>query len=115
MAAEVVLEARGLVKDYRRDRAVDGVDLVVHAGERVALLGPNGAGKTTTLLMILGVVSPDEGAVDDLRLRPRAPAQPGRGVRRLRGRATSRSPSACACASTCGSTGSSTASPIRTR
>src|SRR6476469_6971069 len=63
MAEDVVLEARGLVKDYRRDRAVDGVDLVVHAGERVALLGPNGAGKTTTLLMILGVVSPDEGAV----------------------------------------------------
>ncbi len=53
---DVVLEARGLVKDYRRDRAVDGVDLVVHEGERVALLGPNGAGKTTTLLMILGAV-----------------------------------------------------------
>jgi ABC-2 type transport system ATP-binding protein len=63
MVAEVVLDARGLVKDYRRNRAVDGIDLVVHAGERVALLGPNGAGKTTTLLMILGVVSPDEGAV----------------------------------------------------
>jgi ABC-2 type transport system ATP-binding protein len=63
MAGEVVLEARGLVKDYRRARAVDGVDLVVHAGERVALLGPNGAGKTTTLLMVLGVVSPDEGSV----------------------------------------------------
>ncbi len=63
MPAEVVLEARGLVKDYRRARAVDGVDIVVHAGERVGLLGPNGAGKTTTLLMILGVVSPDEGDV----------------------------------------------------
>jgi ABC-2 type transport system ATP-binding protein len=63
MAPDVVLEARGLVKDYRRARAVDGVDLVVHAGERVALLGPNGAGKTTTLLMILGVVSPDAGSV----------------------------------------------------
>jgi ABC-2 type transport system ATP-binding protein len=63
MVAEIVLDARGLVKDYRRNRAVDGVDLVVHAGERVALLGPNGAGKTTTLLMILGVVSPDEGSV----------------------------------------------------
>ncbi len=60
---ETVLEARGLVKDYRRARAVDGVDLVVRAGERVALLGPNGAGKTTTLLMVLGVVSPDAGSV----------------------------------------------------
>jgi ABC-2 type transport system ATP-binding protein len=63
MPTDVVLDARGLVKDYRRARAVDGVDLVVHVGERVALLGPNGAGKTTTLLMVLGVVSPDEGAV----------------------------------------------------
>jgi ABC-2 type transport system ATP-binding protein len=60
---EVVLDARGLVKDYRRARAVDGVDVTVHAGERVALLGPNGAGKTTTLLMILGVVAPDAGTV----------------------------------------------------
>jgi ABC-2 type transport system ATP-binding protein len=63
MFSDPVLRARGLVKDYRRARAVDGVDLVVRAGERVALLGPNGAGKTTTLLMILGVVSPDEGDV----------------------------------------------------
>jgi ABC-2 type transport system ATP-binding protein len=63
MAGDVVLEARGLVKDYRRDRAVDDVSLTVHAGERVALLGPNGAGKTTTLLMVLGVVSPDQGDV----------------------------------------------------
>jgi ABC-2 type transport system ATP-binding protein len=59
----VVLSARGLVKDYRRDRAVDGVNIVVHEGERVALLGPNGAGKTTTILMILGVVEPDAGEV----------------------------------------------------
>jgi ABC-2 type transport system ATP-binding protein len=63
MPGEIVLEARGLVKDYRRDRAVDGLELVVHEGERVALLGPNGAGKTTTLLMILGVVAPDAGSV----------------------------------------------------
>jgi ABC-2 type transport system ATP-binding protein len=60
----VVLEARGLVKDYARARAVDGVDLLVHTGERVALLGPNGAGKTTTLFMVLGVVAPDEGWVE---------------------------------------------------
>src|SRR5690349_7563753 len=61
---DVVLRAQGLVKDYRRTRAVDGVDVVVHTGERVALLGPNGAGKTTTLLMLLGVVSPDAGTVE---------------------------------------------------
>jgi ABC-2 type transport system ATP-binding protein len=59
-----VLRARGLVKDYKRVRAVAGVDLTVGAGERVALLGPNGAGKTTTLMMLLGVVSPDAGSVD---------------------------------------------------
>ena len=60
---EHVLAARGLVKAYRRGRAVDGVDLTVAPGERVAVLGPNGAGKTTTLLMCLGVVRPDEGTV----------------------------------------------------
>src|SRR5438132_8082945 len=59
-----VLRARGLVKQYKRIRAVDGIDLVVGAGERVALLGPNGAGKTTTLLMLLGVISPDEGWIE---------------------------------------------------
>ena len=59
-----VLRARGLVKQYKRIRAVDGIDLTVGAGERVALLGPNGAGKTTTLLMLLGVVTPDTGWVE---------------------------------------------------
>ncbi len=63
-AESVVLRARGLTKQYRRVRAVDGVDLTVGVGERVALLGPNGAGKTTTLLMLLGVVTPDDGFVE---------------------------------------------------
>jgi ABC-2 type transport system ATP-binding protein len=60
---DVVLRATGLVKRYRTTLAVAGVDLSVRKGERVALLGPNGAGKTTTLMMLLGVVSPDEGKV----------------------------------------------------
>jgi ABC-2 type transport system ATP-binding protein len=62
------LEARDLVKQYKRVRAVDGISLRVGAGERVGLLGPNGAGKTTTLLMLLGAVSPDEGTVEILGL-----------------------------------------------
>jgi ABC-2 type transport system ATP-binding protein len=64
-----VLDARGLVKSFHGARAVDGVDLVVRPGERVALLGPNGAGKTTTLLMLLGAVTPDAGTVDVLGRR----------------------------------------------
>src|SRR5262249_58189866 len=77
-----VLRASGLVKDYRRGRAVDGVDLSVAAGERVALLGPNGAGKTTTLLMCLGAVTADAGTVEILghrlpRERTRAAARVG--------------------------------------
>lgn len=59
-----VLRARGLVKDYKRTRAVDGTDIEVLEGERVGLLGPNGAGKTTTLMMLLGAISPEEGSIE---------------------------------------------------
>jgi len=41
------LTARGLVREFRGFRAVDGVDLDVAAGSVHALVGPNGAGKTT--------------------------------------------------------------------
>lgn len=59
----IVLEASGLAKSFAQVRAVDGVDLTIRDGERVALLGPNGAGKTTTLLMLLGAVTADSGRV----------------------------------------------------
>jgi ABC-2 type transport system ATP-binding protein len=81
MPVSAALLARGLVKDYRRGRAVDGVDLTVTRGERVALLGPNGAGKTTTLLMCLGAVTPDAGTVEILGHRlPRARTRAMAGV-----------------------------------
>lgn len=44
--------------------ALDGVDLSIAAGERVALLGPNGAGKTTLMLHLNGVLSPTAGTVE---------------------------------------------------
>ena len=44
-------------------RALDGVDLVIGRGERVALLGPNGAGKTTLVLHLNGVLQPERGSV----------------------------------------------------
>jgi lipopolysaccharide export system ATP-binding protein len=57
------LQARGLVKAYRRRRVVADVDLDVSQGEIVGLLGPNGAGKTTTFYMITGLIAPDSGKV----------------------------------------------------
>ncbi len=57
------LEIRGLSKRFGPTRAVDGLDLVVPAGELFALLGPNGAGKTTTLRLVAGLLAPDAGTI----------------------------------------------------
>jgi len=58
------VEIRGLAKTYADGlRAVDGVDLVVGAGQVLGLLGPNGAGKTTTLRMLAGLITPTAGEV----------------------------------------------------
>ena len=58
-----VLEARGLVKIYKKKRVVDGVDLRLENGSIVGLLGPNGAGKTTTFYMMAGLIRPEDGRV----------------------------------------------------
>ncbi|MBI5362315.1 MAG: LPS export ABC transporter ATP-binding protein [Planctomycetes bacterium] len=60
---DLLLEAEGLVKAYKRRRVVDGVHFQVRAGEIVGLLGPNGAGKTTSFRMTVGLIQPDEGRV----------------------------------------------------
>ena len=59
----LLVETRGLVKEYRRRRVVNGVDLNVREGEIVGLLGPNGAGKTTSFYMITGLIKPTKGNV----------------------------------------------------
>jgi ABC-type multidrug transport system ATPase subunit len=46
--------------------AVERLDLVVEEGTLFGFLGPNGAGKTTTIRMLLGLVFPNEGAVEVL-------------------------------------------------
>ena len=53
-------------------RALDGVDLRVRPGERVAVLGPNGSGKTTLVLHLNGILRPTAGTVhvDGLPVTP---------------------------------------------
>ena len=55
------IETRGLVRTFGDNRAVDGVDLGVNAGEIYGFLGPNGAGKSTTVRMLCTLLKPTAG------------------------------------------------------
>lgn len=63
MERELLINAKGLHKHFKKVKAVDGVDFSLAKGEYVALLGPNGAGKTTLVEMIEGIRTPDEGEI----------------------------------------------------
>lgn len=45
------------------NQALNGVNLTIEKGERVALLGPNGAGKTTLVMHLNGILSPTSGSI----------------------------------------------------
>ncbi|GHU64023.1 daunorubicin resistance protein DrrA family ABC transporter ATP-binding protein [Clostridia bacterium] len=57
----LAIEANGLVKTFKDNKAVDGIDLRVEAGTIYGILGPNGAGKTTTINMLATLMKPDAG------------------------------------------------------
>jgi len=59
----IVASVRELVKTYGGERALDGVNLDVRAGEVHALLGPNGSGKSTLIGSLGGAVTPDGGVI----------------------------------------------------
>ena len=58
----VIIDIRGLRKDFGTARALDGLDLQVAEGEVHGFLGPNGAGKSTTLRVLLGLVRASAGS-----------------------------------------------------
>jgi oleandomycin transport system ATP-binding protein len=55
------IEARGLVKNFGKTRALAGVDLVARPGTVLGVLGPNGAGKTTAVRILATLLRPDAG------------------------------------------------------
>ena len=58
---DTAISARGLVRTFGSNRAVDGVDLGVNSGEIYGFLGPNGAGKSTTVRMLCTLLKPTAG------------------------------------------------------
>ena len=59
-----MIEVRGLVHVYPEGtRALDGVDLAIAAGERVAVVGQNGSGKSTLVRHLNGLLRPTEGVI----------------------------------------------------
>lgn len=58
-----LLEAREVSKYFGAVVAIEGVSLVVRAGEITCLLGDNGAGKSTLIKTLSGVHVPDKGTL----------------------------------------------------
>ncbi len=82
MTAEIILETRGLTKEFKGFVAVDDVSLKVRRGSIHALIGPNGAGKTTTFNLLTKFLPPTRGAIlyqgeDITRERPADVARRG--------------------------------------
>ncbi|MUL43552.1 ATP-binding cassette domain-containing protein [Streptomonospora sp. PA3] len=55
------IRAEGLVKRFKGQTALGGVDLTARTGAVLGVLGPNGSGKTTTVRILATLLQPDSG------------------------------------------------------
>lgn len=74
---DVLLETRGLTKEFKGFTAVSDVDLRVRRGHIHALIGPNGAGKTTCFNLLTKFLAPTSGRIvfDGTDITQERPAQ----------------------------------------
>ncbi len=63
MQDDIILETRGLTKEFKGFVAVNQVDLKVRRGAIHALIGPNGAGKTTFFNLLTKFLVPTSGTI----------------------------------------------------
>ena len=63
VSEEVILEVRGLSKNFGGLKAVDDVSFKVRKGMILGIIGPNGAGKTTAFNLLNGFIAPSAGDV----------------------------------------------------
>jgi D-xylose transport system ATP-binding protein len=61
---ELILQLRGISKQFGAVTALEDIELDVHAGEVVALVGDNGAGKSTLVKTLAGVHQPTSGTIE---------------------------------------------------
>jgi drug efflux transport system ATP-binding protein len=87
MSYDHAVEARGLVRRFGDDAALDNVSFDVNQGELYGVIGPDGSGKTTLFRILVTLLLPDAGTarvlgrdvVQDLwDLRTRVGYMPGR-------------------------------------
>lgn len=62
-STEIILETRGLTKEFKGFVAVNDVNLKVRRGAIHALIGPNGAGKTTCFNLLTKFLTPTRGQI----------------------------------------------------
>ena len=60
---EVILELKGISKNFGAVKALQNVDFELFRNEILALVGDNGAGKSTLIKIITGVLKPDNGDI----------------------------------------------------
>ncbi|MBC7803703.1 MAG: ABC transporter ATP-binding protein [Candidatus Parcubacteria bacterium] len=63
MSEDIILETRGLTKEFKGFVAVQDVSLKIRRGSIHALIGPNGAGKTTCFNLLTHFLEPTRGQI----------------------------------------------------